>query len=58
MKFLLHPVRLLHPVCLIDTTSTHDFTRKRLIFQYDACRNILKNPMRLYGEGGFDPIVT
>jgi hypothetical protein len=21
MKFLLHPVRLLHPVCLIDTTE-------------------------------------
>ena len=27
MKFLLHPVRLLHPVCLIDTTEyAHHFT--------------------------------
>ena len=29
MKFLLHPVRLLHPVCFIDTTEYVDKKRSK-----------------------------
>ena len=55
MNFLLHPVRLLHPVCLIDTTEYILLTHCKVASSNTSHLEAHAGFFQIAYEGDFDP---